>query len=135
MSVWQKVSVSLAVAATSLALGAASMAQETGSHTKASTILVFDVSNSMWGQIDGVSKIEIARDVIGDMVRDWDEDVDLGLVAYGHRRKGDCSDIEAVIPEQERKEFMAKYKAAAGFAIETLNNAPPTISAGDKVTL
>ena len=98
MSVWRKVSASLAVAAASMALGAASSAQEAGSQTRASTILVFDVSNSMWGQIDGVSKIEIARDVIGDMVRDWDEDVDLGLVAYGHRRKGDCSDIESVIP-------------------------------------
>lgn len=47
---------------------------------------------------------------------------------------GIFDDIEAVIPEQERKEFMAKYKAAAGFAIETLNNAPPTIPAGAKIT-
>ena len=28
------------------------------------TILVLDYSNSMWGQIDGVAKIEIARDII-----------------------------------------------------------------------
>ena len=63
-----------------------------------STILVFDVSNSMWGQIDGTAKIEIARDVIGDLLNDWNPDVNLGLVAYGHRRAGDCSDIEQVIP-------------------------------------
>jgi Ca-activated chloride channel family protein len=63
-----------------------------------STVLVYDVSNSMWGQIDGVSKVEIAREVIGDLVDDWDARVQLGLVAYGHRRQGDCSDIQEVIP-------------------------------------
>jgi len=66
--------------------------------SRPSTMLVFDVSNSMWGQIDGVSKIEIARDVIGDMLKEWDPDTDLGLIAYGHRKSGDCSDIENVIP-------------------------------------
>ncbi len=33
----------------------------------------------------------------------------------------------------ERTAFMAKYKAAAGFAIETLNAAEPTIAPGAKV--
>ena len=66
--------------------------------SRASTILVFDVSNSMWGQIDGRAKIEIAREVIGDLLYDWDPEVDLGLVAYGHRRAGDCRDIQEVIP-------------------------------------
>ena len=37
--------------------------------------------------------------------------------------------IDDVIPAAERGAFMADYKAAAGFAIETLNRAPPTISA------
>ena len=32
----------------------------------------------------------------------------------------------------EREAFMARYKAAAGFAIETLNAAPPTIAPGAK---
>jgi 5-methylphenazine-1-carboxylate 1-monooxygenase len=35
-----------------------------------------------------------------------------------------------VIPSQERAEFMAAYKAAAGFAIENLNKAPQTIPNG-----
>jgi Ca-activated chloride channel family protein len=65
---------------------------------RASTVIVFDVSNSMWGQIEGRSKIEIAREVIEDLLYDWNPDVDLGLVAYGHRRAGDCGDIEEVIP-------------------------------------
>lgn len=67
------------------------------SSARPATILVLDVSNSMWGQIDGVSKIEIARDAVGDLLAHWDPKADLGLVAYGHRRAGDCSDIEYVI--------------------------------------
>jgi len=65
------------------------------------TIIVLDVSNSMWGQIDGTAKILIARDVIGDLVTDLQEDIDFGLVAYGHRAKADCGDIETVVPVGE----------------------------------
>ena len=36
-------------------------------------------------------------------------------------------------PADERAAFMARYKAAAGFAIETLNAAPPTIAPGARV--
>lgn len=43
---------------------------------------------------------------------------------------GSFDDIDDVIPTAERAEFMAGYKAAAGFAIESLNKAPPTIPAG-----
>ncbi|MCI5109922.1 MAG: flavin-dependent oxidoreductase [Marivita sp.] len=46
---------------------------------------------------------------------------------------GVFDDIEDVIPAAERADFMAKYKAAAGFAIETLNAADPTIPAGARV--
>ncbi|HET9414894.1 MAG TPA: flavin-dependent oxidoreductase [Pseudolabrys sp.] len=46
---------------------------------------------------------------------------------------GTFENIDDVIPPKERTEFMAKYKAAAGFAIETLNKASPTIPAGARV--
>ena len=45
---------------------------------------------------------------------------------------GEFDDIDAVIPAEERLTFMAGYKKAAGFAIETLNAAPPTIAPGSK---
>ena len=64
----------------------------------ADTVIVYDASNSMWGQIEGEAKVTIARRVLGDLVRDWDESEPLGLVAYGHRREGDCNDIETVVP-------------------------------------
>ncbi len=66
--------------------------------TSPDTIVVLDVSNSMWGQIDGVSKIEIAREVIANLVGDIDPNTNFGLVAYGHREKANCQDIELVLP-------------------------------------
>jgi hypothetical protein len=38
-----------------------------------------------------------------------------------------------VLPAAEREAFMARYKATAGLAIETLNAAPPTIAPGARV--
>lgn len=61
------------------------------------TMIVVDGSGSMWGQIDGTPKIEIARDAIGRMLADWPDDRRLGLMAYGHRREGDCDDIETLL--------------------------------------
>jgi 2-polyprenyl-6-methoxyphenol hydroxylase-like FAD-dependent oxidoreductase len=46
---------------------------------------------------------------------------------------GTFDDIDDVIPPAERAEFMAGYKAAAGFAIESLNGAPQTIPCGARV--
>jgi 2-polyprenyl-6-methoxyphenol hydroxylase-like FAD-dependent oxidoreductase len=45
---------------------------------------------------------------------------------------GVFENIETVIPLEERNEFMSKYKAAAGFAIEALNEAPQTIPSNAK---
>lgn len=46
---------------------------------------------------------------------------------------GAFQSIDDVIPADERNAFMAKYKQAAGFAIEQLNVAPQTIRAGASV--
>ena len=61
-------------------------------------ILVLDESGSMWAQLEGKTRIEIARAVIGDMLARVPAERALGLVAYGHRREGDCSDIEEIVP-------------------------------------
>jgi len=46
---------------------------------------------------------------------------------------GVFDDIDAVIPPRERDEFMSRYRAAAGFAKDRLNAAPPTVAPGAKV--
>src|SRR5699024_149269 len=62
------------------------------------TILVFDASGSMWGQIDGINKIVTAREVVADLMDDLPANRRMGLMAYGHNRKGDCEDIEMLVP-------------------------------------
>ncbi|MFN7784134.1 MAG: vWA domain-containing protein [Lysobacterales bacterium] len=79
-----------ALLAAALSLSFAAAAEER-------VVLVLDASGSMWGQIEGRSKIEIARETVADLVREWKPANSLGLVAYGHRRKGDCADIETLI--------------------------------------
>ena len=57
-----------------------------------------------------------------------------GLLNMVDERCGGTFDnIDDVIPPAERTTFMAGYKTAAGFAIETLNKAPPTLAAGARV--
>ena len=65
---------------------------------KPQAVIIFDASGSMWGQIDGKAKITIAKDALNSVVKKWNPEVELGLTAYGHRKKGDCNDIETLVP-------------------------------------
>lgn len=63
------------------------------------TILILDESGSMWAQLpEGRSRIEVARDVLGEFMTSRDASAPLGVIAYGHNRRGDCSDIETITP-------------------------------------
>ena len=76
-------------------------------------IMVLDGSGSMWGQIDGTAKIVIAREVIDGVLTNWDNQVELGLIAYGHREKGNCGDIETLVPvgPLDKAVFMERVNA------------------------
>jgi len=57
-----------------------------------------------------------------------------GLLNIVDERCGGVFDrIDDVIPSWERAAFMADYRAAAGFALEALNSAPPILPAGARV--
>ncbi len=86
----------------------------TASAHAASVLFVLDASGSMWGQIDGEPKIDIARRVMGDLVKDLPQNVDVGLAAYGHNRKDDCSDIEVLSP-------IGTERSAVAEAVQALN--------------
>ncbi|MVA95893.1 VWA domain-containing protein [Nitratireductor sp. CAU 1489] len=60
-------------------------------------MIVLDASGSMWGRIDQKPKIGIARSVLKEVLADLPSEVELGLIAYGHRRKGQCDDIELLV--------------------------------------
>ncbi|MEM0518662.1 vWA domain-containing protein [Aequorivita flava] len=61
-------------------------------------IFIYDASGSMWGQMQGKTKMEIASTVLSNSINDFAENQKIGLVAYGHRKKGDCRDVETLLP-------------------------------------
>ena len=63
---------------------------------KSDLVFVVDGSGSMWGRVDGEMKIVVAKQVLGDLLENLPSSIEVGLVAYGHRRKGDCTDIETM---------------------------------------
>lgn len=84
--------------ALALVLGIFFSATQGNAQASAPSILVIDASNSMWGRIDGRAKMEIAREAVSSLVDTLPKSGRLGIVAYGHRRAGDCADIETVLP-------------------------------------
>ncbi len=72
-----------------------SNAQET--ETPSPIIFIYDASGSMWGQMQGKTKMEIASSVLTSSVDNLPENQKIGLVAYGHRKKGDCKDVEFLV--------------------------------------
>lgn len=81
----------------------------------ANLILILDASGSMWGRVNGETKIEAARRVVKDLVAGLPADAGLGFVAYGHRAKGDCNDIEVLLPPGTLD------KSAVGGRLDKLN--------------
>ena len=109
----------------SWALALMTLTQAAVAADREQVMLVLDASGSMWGQIEGRSKVEIARAAVADLVQTWKPDADLGLVAYGHRRKGDCADIETLLPAAplEAKAYLAKVNALNAKGMTPLSQA------------
>ncbi|MCR9137469.1 MAG: VWA domain-containing protein [Alphaproteobacteria bacterium] len=66
---------------------------------QSNVMVILDASNSMWGQIDGQRKIDVAKDVLVDMVRALPDRTSVGLVAYGHghhHKEKNCKDIALI---------------------------------------
>jgi Ca-activated chloride channel homolog len=90
-------------------------AQPSATPSSGNLLLILDASGSMWGQIGGENKIAIAKKVLTELVDGLPEDTEVGLIAYGHRQKGDCKDIETIV------EIAPLDKAALNEKIEALN--------------
>ncbi|MDJ0758856.1 MAG: VWA domain-containing protein [Woeseiaceae bacterium] len=66
--------------------------------------IVVDASRSMWGQIDGVSKMEIAKNTLDSLSYRLPDDLDLALRAYGNAsasESNNCSDSSLLVPFQD----------------------------------
>ncbi|KAA3630960.1 MAG: VWA domain-containing protein [Bacteroidetes bacterium] len=76
-------------------------------------IFITDASGSMWQKIGDDHKITLAREVLGDLTSGMSDNQPVGLVAYGHRKKGDCGDIEELLPMSnlDKAAFQKEMKA------------------------
>lgn len=76
-------------------------------------ILILDGSGSMWQQLEGEAKIVTAKEVMTELIEELPAGLDLGLASFGHRRKGDCSDIEMLVPlgPQNRAVLVARLQS------------------------
>lgn len=63
-------------------------------------IIILDASGSMWAQIDDKPKLEIARESLRTVLQSVPADDEIGFMAYGHREKGSCDDIQLIVPPQ-----------------------------------
>lgn len=68
-------------------------------------MLVLDGSGSMWARLppDNRAKIDILREKLGGLLA-TPNSTRLGLVSFGHRRRGDCNDVELIAgPDSPRQ--------------------------------
>ena len=82
----------------SAVIGGPGLATEKSGPPSGNLVFILDASGSMWGQVEGRAKIAIAKEVLTGLIRDLPDGLHVGLVAYGHRRKGDCNDVEELFP-------------------------------------
>ncbi|MCL4766810.1 MAG: hypothetical protein KJZ80_11290 [Hyphomicrobiaceae bacterium] len=97
------------MAATLPALVAALPAGSAAAEPPARIQIVFDGSGSMWGKIPGDSgaKYAVAREALRQALPDLglQRSTEVGLVLFGHRRRGDCGDVEqALAPHADDKQ-------------------------------
>jgi Ca-activated chloride channel family protein len=86
-------------------------------------IIILDASGSMWAQIDGKPKLEIARETLRTVLQSIPDDREIGFMAYGHRQKGSCEDIELIVPPQAGS---ASAISAAADSMKFLGKTPLT---------
>lgn len=90
-------------------------------------VFIYDASGSMWGEMEGSTKVEIARNVLSRTIDHLGENQGIALVAYGHRRKGDCEDVEVMTDINNTSKGIIKDHLQA---IEPLGKTPLAYSAG-----
>lgn len=61
-------------------------------------LFVIDSSGSMKAQVEGKTKMDIAKQVFNDLAETLPDDSKIGLLAYGHHSKNDCKDTELLVP-------------------------------------
>ncbi len=78
--------------------------------------IVVDASQSMWGQINGRSKMEIAKTTLEQLSYGLPDDTDLALRAYGNSspsNEKNCADSRLLVPFAERNRDYIRHAIAS----------------------
>lgn len=94
--IWAGICLSAAFLSPALPAIAADDNQQNAAAANHRAMLVLDGSGSMWGKIADGHKILVARKALASALRPLEDRIDLGLIAYGHRRRGACLDIQTI---------------------------------------
>ncbi len=80
---------------------------------KRNVIFIFDASGSMESQLGSRSKIAIAKEALGSVIKELPAESKAGLVVYGQNRQGDCNDVDEVIALNplDKKLFVQKLES------------------------
>src|SRR6478752_10671869 len=99
---------------------AASAEDQKAPSPHASTIIVLDGSRSMWTRLGGQSKVGIVRSVLGEAFATYEDRVAFGLVGFGHRGGGTCTEPELLAkPGELSSKTTGKLLFGAGFKPKT----------------
>ena len=76
-------------------------------------MFIIDASGSMWSRTATQTRMDAAKQVMSEVIPSIPAEVRVGLTAYGHNRKGDCNDIETLIPSgsNDRNGLLQKVMA------------------------
>ncbi|MGD9488118.1 MAG: VWA domain-containing protein [Calditrichaceae bacterium] len=80
-----------------IAISIASQLNAQSKESLSPIIFIYDASGSMWGRIQGETKMEIGADVLSAAVNSLPDNQKTGFVVYGHRKEGDCADVEFLV--------------------------------------
>src|SRR4029077_4677604 len=82
----------------------------------APTIILLDGSSSMWARLGGQSKVGIVRSTLTPAFTDFEDRIAFGLVAFGHRGGGACTEAELLAkPGELSAKSPGKLLFGAGF--------------------
>jgi len=115
----------LASVVTTLAAGTLMINASTTFAANESMMIVFDASGSMWEKSGNRDRLTVAKGAVEQLLAAVPESVDIDMTVYGHRRKGDCADIEVLPGSMDRTQLnqrlqniTARGKTPLGAAIE-----------------
>ena len=74
------------------------------------TIVVYDLSGSMALGLDGRTKSKTVQEALLTGLKDLNHVLEVGLVAFGHRSRSSCSDLQLAVPIGQRLNSLEKIK-------------------------